>query len=262
MTMPSFIDQIWAKLTYQDSPGKGGSEFQKTGVVQMDFSLLEKILNWHTSYLSSFDLPPDLIEAMKKTTESGVIDPEAMRLAVDLIAALQVKLEQACGELNETNPLALDVALLNDLFDGIETAQLLANKDEALKAQVEAIKSTAEAVRKRAIQDLAIAKEAEAQLQHVREFLDPEAYLIDSGVIKNGHEFVVRSQMVKIIVSHLGAILKSHGAQNYVQIEATHDDYGPLIFTVARKHGITPTQMVAQLTDENEELRRKLGSAV
>lgn len=104
-------------------------------------------------------------------------------------------------------------------------------------------------------------KWAHEEIMWLREFFDPEAFLVSTGKpagSERGYEFVVKSPMALLLAHHMAAILKAYGAENYVEIRFSHDELGPLTLVVQRVNGDTPGQKAAQRETEMDRLRSDL----
>ena len=64
---------------------------------------------------------------------------------------------------------------------------------------------------------------------------------------RGGFRFDIQSSIVPLIAEHLAASFKAIGGTNYVQMELTHDELGPLVMTIQRKHGELPAAKSSRL---------------
>lgn len=73
------------------------------------------------------------------------------------------------------------------------------------------------------------------------------AYLQSAGPDgEGGFKFDIQCSIVPLIAEHLAASFKAMGGENYVQMEMGHDELGPLVLTIQRKHGDLPAVVAAR----------------
>jgi hypothetical protein len=74
-----------------------------------------------------------------------------------------------------------------------------------------------------------------------------EAYLQSAGPDDKGNfVFDIRASIVPLLAEHLASAFKKQGGRNYIQIEVTHDELGPLQLTLQRRWGEMPSSRAAR----------------
>ena len=105
-----------------------------------------------------------------------------------------------------------------------------AERELALAAEIEALQGETEAERR--------------TNEYLQAMLDGRwkdaavAYLQSAGPDgKGGFQFNIQATIVPLIAEHLAAAFKAQGGKNFVEMEVTHDELGPLVLTMQRRHG-------------------------
>ncbi len=64
---------------------------------------------------------------------------------------------------------------------------------------------------------------------------------------RGAFEIAIRSDLAGLMADHLLHIMQLEGGQNFVQMEVTHPDAGPLTFTIEQRCGRSPAAQLAEI---------------
>jgi hypothetical protein len=71
----------------------------------------------------------------------------------------------------------------------------------------------------------------------------------------------IQTGLSGVMAENMLAILRGEGAPNFVQVEATHPEEGPLTFTIERRFGRSPAVQLAEAKARIAELEAAAGAA-
>jgi len=120
---------------------------------------------------------------------------------------------------------------------------------DALKDEVLAILDDPETADDSALAE-AIAKWCSDKLDG--KFTPPDTNLLSAGPTSDGKfEIALQSKqfVVGVIAAHLADLLRSYDAKNYIEMDLTHPEMGPLAFTLQKKWGKTPSELYHEAKD-------------
>lgn len=82
-----------------------------------------------------------------------------------------------------------------------------------------------------------------------------DARLMHAGPNGRGaFEFAITTGLAGLMADHLLAIMEAEGGQNFVQMEVTHPEAGPLTFTIEKRFGRSPAAQLAEAKARIAEL--------
>lgn len=132
---------------------------------------------------------------------------------------------------------------------------------ETVAAHVQMLRDSADAA---ALYTADLLEATAAEMERLRALVEfrfkdaAKAYLQSAGPDgKGAFQFDIRAGIVPLIAEHLAASFKAMGGENYVQMEVSHDELGPLMLTIQRKYGELPAAIAAK---ERERADRAEGA--
>lgn len=76
--------------------------------------------------------------------------------------------------------------------------------------------------------------------------------LLSAGPTPDGFQFDIRGEVISLIAEHLASTFRQMGGENYVAMEFSHDELGPLVLTMQRQLGKMPHTVAAEAKAESK----------
>ncbi len=89
----------------------------------------------------------------------------------------------------------------------------------------------------------------------VSEYVTRETYLTGMEPNGGGMDIGLKGIGVQMVIEALAGQFKGNGAVNFLEVRGSHPDTGPIVVTIQRLHGETPSQQKAAAIAERDQLR-------